>query len=131
MHLSLFQACQRSDFLELKDHLANDISFSVGIDIATTIVKTALYIGQLEIWEDIGQMLSEATLGTIGAEEAQSDEGIAQMTPLPTCITTGFGVALLFCCERTPDVETAVMEDLVILLNSSCIAGKFGAEELG
>lgn len=67
-------------------------------------------------------MLGEASFGAVGAEEAQTDEGIAQVGPLPACIGAGFGVALLVCSERTPDVEAAMVEGFVIFLNSSFVA---------
>lgn len=82
----LFQSGQNGDFLELEFHLADDGGGGIGIDIAATAVETPLNVGHREVREDVGQMLGEAALGAVGAEETQTDEGIAQVGPLPSDI---------------------------------------------
>ena len=54
--------------------------------MGATAVETSLDVGHREVREDIGQMLGEASLGAVGTEEAQTDEGIAQVGPLPSGI---------------------------------------------
>jgi len=75
----LFQTGQLGYFLELEFHFADDGGGDIGIDIAATAVETSLDVGHREVREDVGQMLGEASLGAVGAEEAQTDEGIAQV----------------------------------------------------
>lgn len=78
----LFQASQDCDFLELEFHFADDGGGGIGIDIAATAVETPLDVGHREVREDVGQMLGEASFGAVGAEEAQTDEGIAQLSTI-------------------------------------------------
>lgn len=129
--MSLFQSGQDGYFLELELHFADDGGGGIGIDIGSTAVESSLDVGHREVWEDIGQMLGETSLGAVGTEEAQTDKGIAQVGPLPACIGAGFGVALLDCSERTPDVEATVVEGFIELLNGGFVGRKLGTVELG
>lgn len=112
------------------NHGGDDAVLNVVVGVAATVVEASLYVGGHQVGEHLRKMLDKAFLGTVGPEEAQLEEGLAQVFPLPPVVATAVAVALLFGGKRASDVETTVVKHPVVFLNGLGLAGESLVEEL-
>lgn len=76
-------------------------------------------------------MVGKAFLGEVAADEAHLHIGIHQVTPLPTRILLGLFDAHLLADEGAPDVEAAVVQQLVVFVDGLHIAHHLVGEDIG